>query len=133
MLLVLAAVTLGLLFVISNRFGVLADVLAPLTGHLMGLGLAASLALLLPRRRLQALTAGMMLTVGLHGWLGLARCCGAPPTGQSTPIQAGPTKVATHPSLQSLTVLALNTWHGHTDTPRLERYLATVPADDLPE
>jgi endonuclease/exonuclease/phosphatase (EEP) superfamily protein YafD len=129
MLLVLAAVTLGLLFVISNRFTTLTDVIAPLTGHLMGLGLAASLALLLPRRRLQVLTAGMMLTVGLHGWLGLARCCGAPPAGQSAPIQAGPTKVAGHPSLQTLTVLALNTWHGHADTPRLERYLAAVPAD----
>jgi endonuclease/exonuclease/phosphatase (EEP) superfamily protein YafD len=129
MLLVLAVVTLGLLLVISNRFTALADVLAPLTGHLMGLGLAASLALLLPRRRLQVLTAGMMLTVGLHGWLGLARCCGTPPAGQSAPIQAGPTKVAGHRSLQSLTVLALNTWHSHADTPRLERYLATVPAD----
>ena len=118
-LLVLAAVTLGLLFVISNRFTALADVLAPLTGHLMGLGLAASLALLVPRRRLQVLTAGMMLTVGLHGWLALARCCGAPPAGQSAPIQAGPTKVAEHRALQSLTVLALNTWHGHADTPRL--------------
>ena len=28
-----------------------------------------------------------------------------------------------------LTVLALNTWHRHGDVRRLERYLATAPAD----
>ena len=43
-LLVLAAATLGLFLVVSNGFTALADVIAPLTGHLMGLGLAASLA-----------------------------------------------------------------------------------------
>ena len=129
-LLVLAAATFGLLLVVSNGFTALADVIAPLTGHLMGLGLAASLAVLLPRHRLGILTAGVALTIGLHGWLGLARCCRAPlPAAPSGPIQAGSIKVATQPSPHSLTVLALNTWHGHSDTPRLERYLATVPAD----
>lgn len=130
MLLVLAAATLGLFLVVSNKFTALADVIAPLTGHLMGLGLAAGLAALFPRRRLSLLTAGLALTIGLHGWLGLARCCRAPPSvAQSGAIQAGPTKVATHASAHSLTVLALNTWHSLGDAGRLERYLATTPAD----
>ena len=47
-LLVLAAATLGLFLVVSNGFTALADVIAPLTGHLMGLGLAAGLAVLFP-------------------------------------------------------------------------------------
>ena len=129
-LLVLAAATLGLFLVVSNEFTALADVIAPLTGHLMGLGLAASLAILFPRRRLLLLIAGMGLTIGLHGWLGLARCCRAPPpVAQSGPIQAGPTKVAARTSVHGLTVLALNTWHAHGDVRRLERYLATTPAD----
>jgi len=129
-LLVLAAATLGILLVVSNGFTAVADVIAPLTGHLMGLGLAASLAVLFPRRRLRLLTAGVALTIGLHGWLGLARCCHAPPpAAQSGPVQAGPTKAAAHTPAYGLTVLALNTWHAHGDVPRLERYLATTPAD----
>lgn len=123
-LLLLAAVNLVLLFVVSGGFAPLADVIAPLMGHLMGLGLAASLAVLFPRRRLVLLAAGVATTIGLHGWLGLARCCQAP-----TPIvSAGPTKVAAQQPAQGLTVLALNTWHGHGDVRRLEQYLAAVPA-----
>jgi len=128
-LLVLTAAILGILLVVSNGFPAIADVIAPLTGHLMGLGTAASLAVLFPRRRLRLLTAGVALTIGLHGWLGLARCCHAPPAAQSGPIQVGPTKVATRTSAYGLTVLALNTWHAHGDVRRLERYLATTPAD----
>ena len=129
-LLVLAAAILGLVLVVSNGFTALADVIAPLTGHLMGLGLAASLAVLFAHRRLLILTAGMALTIGLHGWLGLARCCRAPlAVAQSGPIQAGPIKAAAHASAHNLTVLALNTWHSLGDPRRLEQYLATAPAD----
>ena len=129
-LLVLVAANLGLFLVVSNGFNALADIIAPLTGHLMGLGLAASLAVLFARRRFLILTAGMALTIGLHGWLGLARCCRAPlPAAYSGPIQAGPTKAAAHASAHSLTVLALNTWHSLGDTRSLEQYLATAPAD----
>jgi endonuclease/exonuclease/phosphatase (EEP) superfamily protein YafD len=121
----LAAANLGLILVLSGGFTALADVIAPLTGHLMGLGLAASLAVFFPRRRLALLAAGAAMTIGLHGWLGLARCCEAP-----VPMpQSELTKIATNGSPRSLTVLALNTWHGHGDARRLERYLATVPAD----
>lgn len=124
-LLLLAAANLGLAVVVSGGFAPLADVIAPLTGHLLGLGLAASLAVLFPRRRLVLLAAGVAMTIGLHGWLGLGRCCRAP----MPPAPTGPTKVATHRAAQTLTVLALNTWHGHRDAGRLEAYLATAPAE----
>ena len=124
-LLLLAAANLGLFLIFFGRFTALADVIAPLTGHLMGLGFAASLAVLFPRRRLALLAAGAAVTIGLHGWLGLARCC--EPPGPLAP--AGPIRVAAQASPQSLTVLALNTWHAHGDMPRLERYLAAAPAD----
>ena len=77
-LLLLAAANLGLFLIFFGRFTALADVIAPLTGHLMGLGFAASLAVLFPRRRLALLAAGAAVTIGLHGWLGLARCCEPP-------------------------------------------------------
>src|SRR5262245_6651843 len=129
-LLALSASTLALLVLVSGPFTVMTDAIAPLTGHLMGLGLATSVAVLFPRRGFQVLTAGMLLTIGLHGWLGLARCCGAPPEAASTPVRAaGSTKVAEHAPQQSLTVLSLNTWDGRGDMLRLERYLATGPAD----
>src|SRR5262249_35185601 len=66
---------------------------------------------------------GGTLAAAVHLWLGLAWCCAAP---QPTPPSAL-TNVA-HASPQSLTVLALNTWH-RGDAERLERYLATAPAD----
>jgi endonuclease/exonuclease/phosphatase (EEP) superfamily protein YafD len=124
-LLLLAGINVGLAFVVSGSFPALADVIAPLTGHFLGLGVAASLAVLFPRRRLAVLTVGVGVTLGVHGWLGLGRCCRVP----MTPAPAGPTKVAVHPPAQTFTVLTLNTWHAHPDASRLVAYLATAPAD----
>jgi endonuclease/exonuclease/phosphatase (EEP) superfamily protein YafD len=124
-LLLLAALNLSLAFVVSGSFTALADVIAPLTGHFLGLGLAASLAVLFPRRRLAVLAAGAAVTLGLHGWLGLDHCCRAPTPAAPT----GLTKVATRPAARTLTVLALNTWHAQSDTTRLLAYLETAPAD----
>lgn len=124
MLLVLAATTLGLILVSSGRT-VFADIIAPLTGHLIGFGLAASLALIVRRWMLTILTAGMAMTIGVHVWLGLAWCCRA----SAPPANAEVTKVAAHPPVQRLTVLALNAWDELRDTRGIARYLATTPAD----
>jgi len=42
---VLAVANIGLVAVVSGSVGSIADVIAPFTGHLMGFGLAASIAL----------------------------------------------------------------------------------------
>jgi len=123
-LLVLAVANLALIAV-STGFTVFADVIAPLTGHLIGIGLAASLALLWRRRMLALLTAGVAVTIGLHGWLGLSHCCRAPERAPSTLV----TKIAAHGPVASLSVLTLNAWHSRGDLDRLAEYLATAPAD----
>jgi len=125
-LLALVAANLALVLTVSTGFTPLADIIAPLTGHLLGIGLAASLALLARRRMLALLTAGVAVTIGLHGWLGLARCCRAP---MPMATESGVTKISTHHPGSRLTVLALNTWDRHGDPDRLARYLATAPAD----
>jgi endonuclease/exonuclease/phosphatase (EEP) superfamily protein YafD len=115
---------LGLILVSSGRT-VFADIVAPLTGHLIGFGLAASLALIVCRWMLTVLTAGIAATIGVHVWLGLAWCCRAP----TPPANAEVTKIAAHAPMQSFTVLALNAWDELRDTRGIARYLATTPAD----
>ena len=120
---VLAAANLTLIAAVAGGFSALADVVAPLTGHLIGIGLAASVALLARRWVPAIMTAGIVATAAVHVWLGLGWCCAAPaarPTGL--------TRVA-HTAEPSLTLLALNTWHRYGDAQRLQRYLATGPAD----
>jgi endonuclease/exonuclease/phosphatase (EEP) superfamily protein YafD len=124
-LLVLAVANLALIIPVAAGFTALADVIAPLTGHLIGIGLAASLALLTRRWVPAILAAGVIATAALHVWLGLAGCCAAPMATK----QAALTRVATQAPRQGLTLLALNTWHEHGDGRHLERYLATAPAD----
>ena len=124
-LFVLAAANLALILAVAGGVSALGDIVAPLTGHLIGIGLAASLALLARRWMPAIMAAGIMATAAVHVWLGLASCCAVPVT---TP-QSALTKIAAHASEPSLTVLSLNTWHEHGDTRRIERYLATAPAD----
>ena len=70
-LFVLAVANVGLIAVVAGGFSSLADVIAPLTGHLIGIGLAASMALLMRRRMLALLAAGVAATLAVHAWLGL--------------------------------------------------------------
>src|SRR5215831_9860800 len=122
-LLVLVGANVALMLALAGPVSVLADVVAPLTGHLVGMGLSASLALLVRRAVPQILAAGGALTVAVHVWLGLAGCCAAPqPTWQS------PLAKVAHAPAESLAVLALNTWHRWGDAHRLERYLESAPA-----
>jgi glyoxylate carboligase len=96
-------------------------VLAPLTGHLVGIGLTASMALLVAGAVPLILADGGVLTAAVHV---LAGCCTAPVPTLQSPLA----KVA-QASTASLTMLALNTWHRLGNEQRLERYLKTAPAD----
>jgi len=124
-LLVLCGANLALVVAVAGSVTVLSDVLAPLTGHFMGVGLAASLALL--TRRLACLVFGISATFIVHAWLGLAACC-HPPQPAAVEGPALRPIAATGPT-QDVSVLALNTWHGHGDPSRLANYLANAEAD----
>lgn len=124
-LLILCSANLALVVAIAGGVTAVSDVLAPLTGHFMGIGLAASVALL--TRRLSALILGTLATFVVHAWLGLASCCQPPPAPVLNTIslnQVPPTGLA-----HDLSVLALNSWHEHGDPSRLSTYLAQVDID----
>jgi endonuclease/exonuclease/phosphatase (EEP) superfamily protein YafD len=125
-LLVLAVANLALILAVAGGFSALSDVVAPLTGHLIGIGLAASVAVLSRRWALVIMAGGLAATGGVHVWLGLASCCAAPAASAQTVISKVTLEGAPG---RGLTVLALNTWHVHGDAQRLERYLMTGPAD----
>jgi endonuclease/exonuclease/phosphatase (EEP) superfamily protein YafD len=124
-LIILASANLGLIAVVSGGITVLADIFAPLSGHLIGFGLAAGLALIVRRWMLTLLAAGIAVTIGVHAWLGLSRCCAPPPP----PAQAGVTKAAVGGHTAPLTLLAFNTWDALHEYRPIARYLASAPAD----
>jgi endonuclease/exonuclease/phosphatase (EEP) superfamily protein YafD len=124
-LLVLAVADLGLILVFAGGLAALVDAVAPLTGHLFGIGMAASIALLVRRRIAVLLTVGVAATFGIHAWLGLGRCCDPGASTAPAPI----IKAAVHEATSSLTVVALNAWRARFDLERFEQYLATAPAD----
>lgn len=126
-LLILCGANLALVLAVAGNVTAVSDVLAPLTGHFMGIGLAASLALL--TRRLSALAMGTLATFIVHAWLGLASCC-QPPHAASL-AAAGVSPIATGGFGHEISVLALNTWHDHADHPRLTAYLQGSDADLL--
>ncbi|KAB2914871.1 MAG: endonuclease/exonuclease/phosphatase family protein [Hyphomicrobiaceae bacterium] len=122
---VLIAANTGLMLSVAGNLTSLSDVLAPLMGHFIGIGLAASLALLARRRMMATLAVGFAATLAVHAILGLAQCCRAP-------TEKGGTATLTTASQETgrgLTVLTLNTWHGNDDAGRIEQYLLSVPAD----
>jgi endonuclease/exonuclease/phosphatase (EEP) superfamily protein YafD len=122
-LVVLALANVGLLAVVSGWAGPVSDIIAPFAGHLIGFGLAASLAVLFRPRMLALMAAGVAVTALLHAGLGLARCCGGG-------LESSPVALTTgDASGQSLTVLSLNTWQDRGDASRLADYLASAPAD----
>ena len=124
-LLVLCGANLALVVAIAGSVTVVSDVLAPLTGHFMGVGLAASLALL--TRRLSSLVLGITATLIVHAWLGMVACCHPP---QPAPVDGRTlSPIATTGATHDISVLALNSWHGHGDPSRLADYLAHVEAD----
>src|SRR5262245_65923657 len=104
--LVLCGANLALVVAVAGSITVLSDVLAPLTGHFMGVGLAASLGLL--TRRLSALVLGILATFLVHAWLGLAACCHPP---QPTAGTGGLSTIASTGAAHDLSILALNACH----------------------
>jgi endonuclease/exonuclease/phosphatase (EEP) superfamily protein YafD len=91
------------------------------------MGLAAGVALLVRRRIVALLIAGVATTVGLHAWLGLAQCC-APGASAAAPLL---TRTAARDASERLGVLAINAGRAHArvGTGPLERYLDMAPAD----
>jgi endonuclease/exonuclease/phosphatase (EEP) superfamily protein YafD len=123
-LLVLCGANLALVVAVAGSISVLSDVLAPLTGHFMGVGLAASLGLL--TRRVSALVLGILATFLVHAWLGLAACCHPP---SPAAVTGGLSTIASTGAAQDLSIVALNAWHDHAEPARLSAYLAEVDAD----
>jgi endonuclease/exonuclease/phosphatase (EEP) superfamily protein YafD len=121
----LVVADLGLIVVFAGGVTAPVDAVAPLTGHLFGLGLAAAIALLVQRKVMALVMLGIAATIGFHAWLGLARCCTPPmPSPESRLVQD-----AAYSPERSLTVLSLNNWRSRPDLGRLRTYLATAPAD----
>jgi endonuclease/exonuclease/phosphatase (EEP) superfamily protein YafD len=124
-LLVLCGANMALMVAVAGSVTTLSDVLAPLTGHFMGIGLAASLAVL--TRRLSLMIAGTLITFLVHAGLGLASCCQPP---QAPLVRTSALGSAASPRLgPDLSLLALNTWHNHGEPARLVSYLAGVDID----
>jgi endonuclease/exonuclease/phosphatase (EEP) superfamily protein YafD len=121
---VLAAANVGLVITAAGSSSARADIIAPLTGHLIGFGLAASLALLARRGMLVVFAVGVAATVGVHALLGLAYCH---ETSAAVADRALPSMTTV--SRPNFSVLTLNTWAGHGDPERLRHYLVTAPAD----
>jgi endonuclease/exonuclease/phosphatase (EEP) superfamily protein YafD len=123
-LLSLCAVNLLLVLAVAGRAMAISDLMAPLTGHFLGIGLAASLALL--TRRLSLLLAGTLATFLAHAGLGVASCCRPPP---APVVHTSALSNLAPPGASDLSLLALNTWHRHGDLARLAAYLARADVD----
>ncbi|MDX2203278.1 MAG: endonuclease/exonuclease/phosphatase family protein [Hyphomicrobiaceae bacterium] len=117
----LVASNLSLALIIFPASPALADAAAPLTGHIIGVGIAAAAALLLRRHGLAALVGGAVATFAIHLWLGLGAATFSP---GSEAIAA-----ETRPSQTSLSIVSINTWDAAQNLEELRAYLATGPAD----
>ena len=126
MVVVLAAATVAMIFGVCG-VTVLGEIVAPLTGHFIGVGLAASVALLVRRWMLAIVGVGSLATLAAHAWLGLAWCCA--PSSETTARTS--LALAATAAPQALSLVALNAWDGNRNLERLERYLASAPADVL--
>lgn len=102
-------------------YPVLADIVTPLTGHVIGVGIAAALALVFPSHGWTTLTAGVLATLGLHAWLGVGpRFASA---SASAPAPVGVARTA------DISIVTLNTWDAVDNVDRLKAYFSTAPAD----
>lgn len=119
--LLLLACNLCLAVILLAGYPALADVVTPLTGHIIGLGLAAALSLVFARYAWRALAFGIALTLGLHVWLGMG------PSLLSGPVQEPAARPG--PANGELSVISLNTWDAIDNVEQLKAYFATAPAD----
>lgn len=127
-LFLLAAASLALIFCIAAGLNPIAETLAPVTGHLFGLGLSASLALVVRRRMLSVLMLGLAATVGVHAWMGTDRCC-RPPAAPTAALPAGAI-VAARTQPAAFNVVSVDASRlGAGSVATLGAYLATSRAD----
>ncbi len=102
---------------------VVADIVTPLTGHVIGFGIAAALGLVLRRFALLAMGTGIAATLAFHTWLGLK------PVSLPAPRIAAIASTADAKELQDITILSLNTWDARDNVDQLIAYFKTAPAD----
>lgn len=113
----LAISNVALAVIILVAAPALADVATPLTGHIIGLGITAAVALLVPRYTAAVLVAGTIAIFASH--VGLSRW------SQGADDAAQRTSAAT----SSLSILSINTWDAADNVEQLRAYLVTGPAD----
>ena len=124
-LLILCGANLALVVTVAGSVTAISEVFAPFTGHFIGIGLAASLALL--TRRLSPLIAGTLMTLIVHAGLGLSSCYQPP---QAPVVRTSALSNDAAASLgRDLSVLSLNTWAKHGDPTRLAADLQHLDID----
>lgn len=97
------------------------DALVPLAGHFAGLGLAATAALLIGRRRILILASGALVTVLAHTlpyWIPDRAALAVAPVAEARGDRA-----------PSLKVMAFNVWHYNRDPALMVRTIETSGAD----
>lgn len=102
---------------------IVADIVTPLTGHIIGFGIAAALGLVLRRHTALSMGGGIALTLAFHTWLGLT------PANLPAPRLAAFAPPADAKELQDITILSLNTWDARDNVDELIAYFKTAPAD----
>ena len=120
--LILAGANLALVVIMFLAPAALADTVAPLTGHIIGIGIAAAVAIVFYRQAFVVLAAGFAATFAFHVWLGI----GSAAFSTSTVAQAAESDAAAQ---SSLSIVSINTWDGAHNVEELRAYLATGPAD----
>lgn len=118
----LLASNLCLGLILFANMPVVADIATPLTGHVIGFGIAAALALLFSRYAWRVLALGVGLTLGLHTWLAVGPSL--PPASPAS--RAGPVEAS---SGRPLSIISLNTWDHIDNVEQLKAYFLTAPAD----
>lgn len=98
------------------------DIATPLTGHMIGFGVSAALALVFSRYAWRVLIIGIGFTLGLHTWLALG------PSLRAAPVVSAPAPVDPAGG-RPLSVITLNTWDGIDNVEQLKAYFLTAPAD----
>jgi len=122
-LVMLLACNACLAVLLLSDYPVVADIVTPLTGHVIGFGLAAALGLVLKRFALTAMGAGVALTLAFHTWLGLQ-----PARFPAPQLAAVNASTATKEG-QDITIMSLNTWDARDNVDQLIAYFSTAPAD----
>ncbi len=112
----LAVANLAMALIVLAAAPALADIATPLTGHIIGFGIAAAAALLAKRGTGIVLVGGIAATLLFHVWLGL----GWPLRAHSAaPASSGE---------NTLSIISINTWDAADNVDKLRAYLATAPA-----